>query len=107
MEWSGLVRIKRGHDYFFTIAENMIAKHEEAFVPGNVNDFTDYFINERINTSNYPGKEFAHLHLKNIYLNLFFAGNETTSSTLRWCLLFMLLHPEERQQVQASSLYKG
>nr|XP_048309060.1 cytochrome P450 2J2-like isoform X4 [Myodes glareolus] len=34
-------------------------------------------------------------------LDLFFAGTETTSTTLRWALLYMTLYPEVQEKVQA------
>lgn len=37
---------------------------------------------------------FQEEHLMACTLDLMFAGTETTSSTLRWALLFMAIHPE-------------
>lgn len=37
---------------------------------------------------------FKEEHLMACSLDLMFAGTETTSSTLRWALLFMAVHPE-------------
>lgn len=37
---------------------------------------------------------FREEHLMACTLDLMFAGTETTSSTLRWALLFMATHPE-------------
>uniref|UniRef100_A0A8C2SUC4 Cytochrome P450 2J3-like n=1 Tax=Coturnix japonica TaxID=93934 RepID=A0A8C2SUC4_COTJA len=34
-------------------------------------------------------------------LDLFFAGTETTSTTIRWALLFMAVYPEIQARVQA------
>lgn len=37
---------------------------------------------------------FHYRNLRLVALDLFTAGSETTSTTLRWALLYMLLHPE-------------
>ncbi|XP_026501982.2 cytochrome P450 2J2-like, partial [Terrapene carolina triunguis] len=34
-------------------------------------------------------------------LDLFFAGTETTSTTIRWALLYMALYPDIQERVQA------
>jgi len=42
----------------------------------------------------------ARHNLRNIILDLFFGGSETTSNTLRWLILFMVLNPDKQVRVQ-------
>ncbi|MGH0160894.1 UNVERIFIED_CONTAM: hypothetical protein FKN15_040337 [Acipenser sinensis] len=45
----------------------------------------------------------ARFHEENLCyctLDLFVAGTETTSITLRWALLYMIIHPEKQEKVQ-------
>uniref|UniRef100_A0A8C6G7A1 Cytochrome P450, family 2, subfamily j, polypeptide 13 n=1 Tax=Mus spicilegus TaxID=10103 RepID=A0A8C6G7A1_MUSSI len=52
----------------------------------------------------YPGKTTTSFNEENLIcstLDLFLAGTETTSSTLRWALLYMALYPEVQENVQA------
>ncbi|XP_021056169.1 cytochrome P450 2J6-like isoform X4 [Mus pahari] len=52
----------------------------------------------------YPGKTTTSFNEENLIcstLDLFLAGTETTSTTLRWALLYMALYPEVQEKVQA------
>ncbi|GAB1288645.1 Cytochrome P450, family 2, subfamily j, polypeptide 13 [Apodemus speciosus] len=52
----------------------------------------------------YPDKTTTSFNEENLIcstLDLFLAGTETTSTTLRWALLYMALNPEVQQKVQA------
>ena len=40
------------------------------------------------------GSDFCEDNLVSCTLDLFFAGTETTSTTIRWALLFMAIYPE-------------
>uniref|UniRef100_A0A8C3HK57 Cytochrome P450 n=1 Tax=Chrysemys picta bellii TaxID=8478 RepID=A0A8C3HK57_CHRPI len=53
--------------------------------------------------SQHPGKN-SLFHEENLVfstLDLFFAGTETTSTTIRWALLYMALYPDVQERVQA------
>uniref|UniRef100_T1IQ14 Cytochrome P450 2U1 n=1 Tax=Strigamia maritima TaxID=126957 RepID=T1IQ14_STRMM len=39
-------------------------------------------------------------HLSGVLLDLFFAGSDTTTNTLGWCLLYMIEHPDVQARVQ-------
>jgi len=84
----------------FKIIDKEIADHEASFHEDFKRDFTDCFIDQKIlKETNAIDKKFAKQNLRNICVDLFFAGSETTSSTLKWALLFMILYPEVQQKV--------
>ena len=70
-------------------------------------DFIDYYLNEiktateekRMNSS-FNEKE-GLLNLENVLVDLFIAGSETTSTTLNWGMLYMILHPDIQRKVYA------
>ncbi|XP_078081265.1 cytochrome P450 2J6-like isoform X2 [Mustelus asterias] len=46
-----------------------------------------------------PRTSFLESNLLGVVIDLFSAGSETTSTTLRWSLLFMMLHPDLQSKV--------
>uniref|UniRef100_A0A8D2DGJ1 Unspecific monooxygenase n=1 Tax=Sciurus vulgaris TaxID=55149 RepID=A0A8D2DGJ1_SCIVU len=83
------------------ITEN-IERHEETLDPSAPRDFIDSFL-LRMNKARQAGigSEFHHKNLVHTVLSLFFAGTETSSTTLRYALLLLLKHPEVLEEVQA------
>uniref|UniRef100_A0A8C6IKQ9 unspecific monooxygenase n=1 Tax=Mus spicilegus TaxID=10103 RepID=A0A8C6IKQ9_MUSSI len=78
----------------------MIDDHRKDWNPDEPRDFIDAFLKEM---TKYPEKttSFNEENLVCSTLDLFFAGTETTSTTLRWALLYMALYPEVQEKVQA------
>lgn len=78
----------------------MIDDHRKDWNPDEPRDFIDAFLKEM---TKYPEKttSFNEENLICSTLDLFFAGTETTSTTLRWALLYMALYPEVQEKVQA------
>ncbi|XP_059025388.1 cytochrome P450 2C41-like isoform X3 [Mustela lutreola] len=77
-----------------------IKEHQESLEVNNPRDFIDYFLMKM-------GQEKENDHLKFTFENLvtsasdlFGAGTETTSTTLRYSLLLLLKHPEVTAKVQ-------
>ena len=101
----GLLRIQKGVDYVFEIADDQIKEHTETFQEENMRDYTNCYIEKKLlNETDEEDKKFARQNLRNIYADLFFAGSETTSSTLKWAMLYMVLNPKIQLKAQVWSL---
>ncbi|XP_042748658.1 cytochrome P450 2J2-like, partial [Lagopus leucura] len=75
-----------------------ISKHKEDLNPSESRDFIDSYLQEMAKPN---GSDFCEDNLVACTLDLFFAGTETTSTTIRWALLFMAIYPEIQARVQA------
>ncbi|KAM4873322.1 cytochrome P450 2J2 [Thomomys bottae] len=77
-----------------------IEKHKKTWNPDEPRDFIDAYLNE---IAKHPDKTTTSFHEENLIcstLDLFLAGTETTSTTLRWGMLYMALNPEIQEKVQ-------
>ncbi|NXB69763.1 CP2J2 protein, partial [Donacobius atricapilla] len=79
--------------------QEQINKHKEDWNPSESRDYIDSYLLEI--SKDHDSDTFREEHLTACTLDLMFAGTETTSSTLRWALLFMATHPEIQARVQA------
>ncbi|XP_074401805.1 cytochrome P450 2J2-like [Zonotrichia albicollis] len=79
--------------------QEQINKHKEDWNPSESRDYIDSYLLEI--SKDRDSNTFQEEHLMACSLDLMFAGTETTSSTLRWALLFMAVHPEIQARVQA------
>uniref|UniRef100_A0A8D1GD19 Cytochrome P450 2J2 n=1 Tax=Sus scrofa TaxID=9823 RepID=A0A8D1GD19_PIG len=77
----------------------VIENHRRDWNPAEARDFIDAYLRE-IEKGSSPSV-FNEENLICSTLDLFFAGTETTSTTLRWGLLYMALYPEVQEKVQA------
>uniref|UniRef100_A0A669PF52 Cytochrome P450 family 2 subfamily J member 2 n=1 Tax=Phasianus colchicus TaxID=9054 RepID=A0A669PF52_PHACC len=77
---------------------NVISKHKEDLNPSESRDFIDSYLQEMAKPN---GSDFCEDNLVACTLDLFFAGTETTSTTIRWALLFMAIYPDIQARVQA------
>ncbi|XP_042748317.1 cytochrome P450 2J2-like [Lagopus leucura] len=75
-----------------------INKHKEDLNPSESRDFIDSYLQEMAKPS---GSDFCEDNLVACTLDLLFAGTETTSTTIRWALLYMAVYPEIQARVQA------
>ena len=73
--------------------EDQITQHKEDFDPNCPKDFVDLCLQK----AELEGDDTSSLgagHIKNIILDLFLAGTDTTAASLSWFLLYLIRYPE-------------
>ncbi|XP_033621698.1 cytochrome P450 2B4 [Fukomys damarensis] len=76
-----------------TFIGHSVEKHRETLDPSTPRDFIDSYLLRMEKDKSDPHTEFHHKNLILTSLSLFFAGTETTSTTLRYGFLFLLKYP--------------
>nr|XP_003411200.1 cytochrome P450 2J2-like [Loxodonta africana] len=79
---------------------SMIEKHKRDWNPDKPRDFIDAYLKEMTKHTDNAISSFHEENLVCSTLDLFFAGTETTSTTLRWALLYLAIYPEIQEKVQ-------
>jgi cytochrome P450 len=81
----------------------MIAEHYKNYRPGSRADYIDAYFTERAERENQTDGQAELFHDDALESNLeafFLAGTETTTDTLMWSILFMMVHPDVQRKVQ-------
>uniref|UniRef100_A0A8C5QBF5 Uncharacterized protein n=1 Tax=Leptobrachium leishanense TaxID=445787 RepID=A0A8C5QBF5_9ANUR len=78
---------------------DMISEHKKSFDQNCTRDFIDAYLLEMDKMKENNDGNFNETNLLLTTYDLFIAGTETTSTTLRWASLFMMLNPEVQSKV--------
>ncbi|XP_068117909.1 cytochrome P450 2D17-like isoform X3 [Hyperolius riggenbachi] len=83
----------------FAFLGTVLEEHKRSRVPGQPRDYIDCYLEEMEKEEKDGSKKtFDEKSLFTCMVDLFVAGTETTSSTLEWGLLYMMLHPDIQEK---------
>ncbi|XP_067864092.1 cytochrome P450 2D6-like isoform X2 [Heptranchias perlo] len=92
-------KIFENQETFIRFLQETVTEHKVLWDPNEPRDFIDAFLAEQEKMKDDPKTSFRESNLIGTVIDLFAAGTETTSTTLRWALLFMVLHPGVQSKV--------
>ncbi|KAM5247182.1 cytochrome P450 2J2 [Ctenodactylus gundi] len=91
----------RDWDKLKLFISDVIENHKKDWNAAETRDFIDAYLKEMAEHTGKNTTTFDEEKLIYSTLDLFVAGTETTSTTLRWGLLYMALYPEIQEKVHA------
>ncbi|XP_048747498.2 cytochrome P450 2C8-like [Ostrea edulis] len=80
--------------------KEMIEEHKRNFDEDNINDYIDAYLLEEKQRLNEVDTTFTDEQLSHSVRDFFAAGTETTSTTLRWALLYLVHHQDWQKRLQ-------
>nr|XP_057921192.1 cytochrome P450 2U1 isoform X2 [Doryrhamphus excisus] len=82
--------------------KRIIAKHRDTLDPGNPRDLVDMYLVEMLaqRDAGVEDSSFSEDYLFYIIGDLFIAGTDTTTNSVLWVLLYMVVHPDVQKKVQ-------
>uniref|UniRef100_A0A8C6MX70 Cytochrome P450 n=1 Tax=Mus spicilegus TaxID=10103 RepID=A0A8C6MX70_MUSSI len=91
----------QGQKSFIAILDNLLTENRTTWDPVQApRNLTDAFLAEIEKAKRNPESSFNDENLRMVVIDLFTAGILTTSTTLSWALLLMILHPDVQRRVQ-------
>ncbi|XP_052495722.1 cytochrome P450 2D14-like [Budorcas taxicolor] len=94
-------KLVRGQKVFMTLIDELITEQKMTRDPTQPpRHLTDAFLDEVKEAKGNPESSFNDENLRMVVADLFSAGMVTTSTTLAWALLLMILHPDVQRRVQ-------
>ena len=95
-ELSGFSQLESIMNELNGLIKPLIKSHKKTLDPENIRDFMDLYLTEIQSTTDPKSTMYGQkgeANLINALVDLFLAGNETTSSSLLWAILLLLHNP--------------
>ncbi|NXM67268.1 CP2J6 protein, partial [Serilophus lunatus] len=93
-------KTKSSIEFLRTIVAKEVENHIEKRKSNENQDFIDCYLDEINKTKGDAGATYDEENLIQTICDLIIAGTETTATTLRWALLFMVIYPDIQERVQ-------
>ncbi|XP_032922385.1 cytochrome P450 2C19-like isoform X2 [Catharus ustulatus] len=87
-------------DALKAFVEEEVKLHQASLDPNSPNDFIDCYLTKMQEEKDRPNSSFFMKNLITSTFDLFIAGTETTSTTIRYGLLLLLKHPKIQEKIQ-------
>ncbi|XP_074660415.1 cytochrome P450 2J4-like [Tubulanus polymorphus] len=81
--------------------KKVVEEHKRTFDGNEIRDFIDAYLAEIARTADKPDSTFTEAQLNWMIYDMFIAGSETTATSLRWGILYMMHFPDIQRKVQA------
>ncbi|NXK12891.1 CP2J6 protein, partial [Herpetotheres cachinnans] len=95
-----LKQTKASINFVNTLLAKEVENHKKKRKTDENQDFIDYYLDEIDKTKGDVDATYDEENLVQIIFDLFLAGTETTATTLRWALLYMVIYPDIQERVQ-------
>ncbi|KFQ15965.1 Cytochrome P450 2J6, partial [Leptosomus discolor] len=88
------------YDVLSSFARKEVRRHVERGIPDEPQDFIDFYLAEVEKSKDGVKPKYDEDNLVYLINDLFLGGSETSSTTLYWGLLYMVVNPEIQEKVQ-------
>ncbi|NXI56651.1 CP2J6 protein, partial [Chloroceryle aenea] len=93
-------RMRSSINFVNSLLAKELQSHKEKRKTDENQDFIDYYLDEIDKTNGDADATYDEENLIQIVFDLFLAGIDTTATTLRWALLYMVVYPDIQEKVQ-------
>nr|AKH03518.1 cytochrome P450 3083A1 [Paracyclopina nana] len=96
----GMIKSKTLFDILFEKFNLIVDHHRETLDPDSPRDFLDCFLLQFYDDQSPELEAESRLSIRNVLLDLFIGGIETTGTSLTWSVYFLAKHPEMQRKLQ-------
>ncbi|XP_075717011.1 cytochrome P450 2K4-like [Rhinoderma darwinii] len=93
------MKVKRNIEKLHAFFNSKFVEHLKLLDKDDQRGYIDAFLVKQEEEKSDPNSYFHEENLRGVLTTLFMAGTETTSSTIRWTILFMIQNPEIQKRV--------